>query len=235
MNEVGPLLGDVLRLADDPFLRELGAGVLDEQPIASIGDVSGAVYELVCASLGPRPRIHPEAYVSPLANVADDVVIGPGVRVHEYSTVRGRTVISSHVHIGYGCEISRSLVGEHSILSHRATVGCCVIGRGCYFSADLLTAACVMTNEDMLRPDKPISFALPDGRRMSTGEPKWSAVIGDGVRAGARVTVGPGSVINARSVLASNTTVATVWIPANSRVSGPQSGSQITTPLEGLS
>ncbi len=233
MSGAGPLLGDVLRLSDDPFLKDLGAGALDEQPIASIGDISGAVYDLACAALGDRPRIHPDAYVSPLANVANDVVIGPGTRVYEYSTVRGQTVISSAVHIGYGCEISRSLVGENSILSHRATVGCCVIGRHCYFSADLLTAACVMSNPDMLRPDKPISFALPDGGRISTGEAKWSALIGDHVRAGSRVTVGPGAVVNARSVLHANTTVATTWIPADSRVTGPEPAIRITPRLGG--
>lgn len=70
---------------------------------------------------------------------------------------------------------------------------------------------------------------------MSTGEPKWSALIGDGVRAGARVTVGPGAVINARSVLAQSTTVATAWIPADSQVSEPQSARPISTPLEGQS
>ncbi|MFF4504825.1 hypothetical protein [Streptomyces sp. NPDC001401] len=230
MSGPGPLLGDVLRLSDDVFLKGLGAGVLDEQPIASIGDVSGAVYDLVRASLGDQPNIHPDAYVSPLANVADDVVIGPGARVHEYSTVRGRTVISSQVHIGYGCEVSRSLVGEHSILSHRATVGCCVIGRHCYFSADLLTPSCLITNDDMLRPDKSISFALPDGGRMSTGQPKWAALIGDHVRAGSRVSVGPGAVVGARSLLEANVTVATAWISSDTRVQGPEH--QIT-PLGG--
>ncbi|MEU6475324.1 hypothetical protein ABZ858_00265 [Streptomyces sp. NPDC047017] len=230
MSDVGPLLGDVLRLSDDPFLKELGAGALDEKPIASIGDITGAVYDLVRTGLGGRPSIDPDAYVSPRANVAEDVVIGPGVRVHEYSTVRGRTVLSSYVHVGYGCEISRSLVGEHSILSHRATLGCVVIGRHCYFSADFLTASCLITNSDMLNPDRPISFVLPDGRRRSTGQPKWSGVIGDHVRAGARVAVGPGAVVGARSLLEANATVATAWVPADSRV--PRSDPR-TTPSGG--
>ncbi|MET9528233.1 hypothetical protein [Streptomyces coeruleorubidus] len=228
------MLGDVLRLGDDAFLKELGVNALDEQPITSVGDIADTVYRLTTASLGDRPRIHPSAYVSPLANVHDDVVIGPGARIHEYSTVRARTVISSNVHIGYGCEISRSMIGEHSVLSHRATVGCCVIGRHCYFSADLLTAACLISNSDMLQPDKPIAVALPGGGRMSTGEPKWSALVGDHVRAGSRVTIGPGAVINARSVLGANATVATVWVPADSRVSGPEPGCQIA-PMGGHS
>ncbi|MGM9465388.1 hypothetical protein [Streptomyces murinus] len=218
MTGVGPLLGEVLRLSDDPFLMELGAGALDDQPIAALGDISGAVYDLVRAGLGGRPAIHPDAYVSPKAIVADDVVIGPGVRVHEFSTVRGRTVLSSHVHVGYGCEISRSLVGEHSILSHRATLGCCVIGRHCYFSADVMTPSCLINNGDMLRPDKPIFFALPDGRRLSTGQPKWSALIGDHVRAGSRVSVGPGAVVGAGSLLETNAAVGTAWISAGTRV-----------------
>ncbi|MER6074660.1 transferase [Streptomyces sp. NPDC001817] len=230
MSGTGPLLGDVLRLSDDPFLKDLGVGVLDEQPIASVGDISGALYDLVRAALGDRPRIHPDAYVSPLANVAEDVVIGPGTSVHEFSTVRGRTVLSSNVHVGYGCEISRSVVGEHSILSHRATVGCCVIGRHCYFSAELLTPSCLISNTDMLRPDRPISFALPGGGRMSTGEAKWSAVIGDHVRAGSRVSIGPGAIVGARSLLEANATVATAWIPPDARVHGP---AHTITPLGG--
>jgi UDP-3-O-[3-hydroxymyristoyl] glucosamine N-acyltransferase len=232
VSDDGPLLSDVLCLSDDPFLKELGAGALDEQPISSIGDVSAAVYDLVRTALGDRPHIHPDAYVSPLAKVTDDVVIGPGVRVHEYSTVRGRTVLSSHVHIGYGCEVSRSLVAEHSIISHRATIGCCVIGRHCYFSADLLTPSCLISNDDMLHPDKPICFVLPEGGRMSTGQSKWSALIGDHVRAGSRVSVGPGAVVGSRSLLGANVTVATAWIPADTRLRGPEPQS---SPLGGSS
>ncbi|MGW2169215.1 hypothetical protein ACWC1C_01630 [Streptomyces sp. NPDC001705] len=224
----GPLLGDVLRLADDPQLKEWGTAVLDGEPIAGIGDVSGAVYDLVNASLGDQPRIHPDAYVSPLANVHDDVVIGPGTRVHEYSTVRGRTVISGDVHIGYGCEISRSVIGQGSILSHRATIGCALIGRDTYFATDLVIGVCVLSNPDMLHPSKPVAFALPNGGRMSTGQPKWGAIVGDGVRAGVRVTLGPGAIVGAGSTLHANVNVPTAWIPPGSTLRPARTDFQIT-------
>ncbi|MGW1847889.1 hypothetical protein [Streptomyces sp. NPDC001966] len=92
-----------------------------QEPIAAIGDVSGAVYDLVRAGLGDGHRIHPSAYVSSLASVGEDVVLGPGAAIHEYSTVRSRTVISRNVHIGYGCEIPRSAIRQGSELSHQAT------------------------------------------------------------------------------------------------------------------
>ncbi|WP_406434148.1 hypothetical protein OHA59_45315 [Streptomyces sp. NBC_01589] len=145
MNASGPLLGDVMRLGDDTFLKEWGADALDGKPIAAIGDLSGAIYDLVCAGLGDRRRIHPSAYVSPLANVCDDVVIGPGAVIHEYSTVRARTVISQNVQVGYGCEVSRSVIGQNSELAHRATVCCSVIGRGSYFAVGLVTACCLLS------------------------------------------------------------------------------------------
>lgn len=160
----GPLLGDVLRLGDDPHLKKWGAGVLDVEPVAALGDISGAVYDLACAHLGAGPRIHPTAYVSPLANVHEDVVIGPGARIYEYATVRGRSVVSGDVHIGYGCEISRSVLAQGAVLSHRATIACSVIGQHAYFATGLVIAVCTLSNPDMLRPTRPVDFAGPDGR-----------------------------------------------------------------------
>lgn len=234
MNEDGPLLGEVLRLGDDPFLKGWGADVLDSKPIAAIADVSGAVYDLVCASLGDQPRIHPSAYVSSLANVAADVVIGPEAMVHEYSTVRGRTVISAGVHIGYGCEISRSIIGAGTELSHRATISCSVIGQHAYFATGLVTAACLLSNPDMLHPDRTVEFGLPDGGRMSTGLAKWGALVGDRVRAGIRVSLSPGTVVGADSILHAGITVPTAWIPPGSTLHPPTAGFHLTPRTEGV-
>nr|WSX75797.1 hypothetical protein OH826_19250 [Streptomyces sp. NBC_00899] len=225
----GPLLGDVLRLGDDPHLKKWGAGVLDVEPVAALGDISGAVYDLACAHLGAGPRIHPTAYVSPLANVHEDVVIGPGARIYEYATVRGRSVVSGDVHIGYGCEISRSVLAQGAVLSHRATIACSVIGQHAYFATGLVIAVCTLSNPDMLRPTRPVDFAGPDGRRISTGEPKWGAIIGDRVRAGLRVALGPGAIVGAGTVLHSNVTVPTAWIPPGSTVRPPHPGYLLTT------
>jgi UDP-3-O-[3-hydroxymyristoyl] glucosamine N-acyltransferase len=216
MNVASPLLGDVLRLGDDVQLAAWGVADLDEVPIAELGDLSAAVYERVCASLGDRPRIHPSAYVSPKAIVHDDVVIGPRAVVHEFSTVRARTVISAGVHVGYGCEISRSVIGQRAVLSHRATIGCAIIGQEAYFATDLAIAVCVLSNPDMLHPTKSIRFALPGGGRQDTGQAKWGAIVGERVRAGLRVTLGPGAVIGADTVIHSGITVSTAWIPAGS-------------------
>ncbi|MFF2936399.1 LbetaH domain-containing protein [Streptomyces mirabilis] len=233
MNDAGPLLGDVLRLGDDPHLRDWGADVLDGEPIAAIGDVSGAVYDLVCAGLGSHPRIHPTAYVSPRATVAADVVVGPGARIYEYSTVRQRTVISGGAHIGYGCEISRSVIGQRSILSHRATISCAVIGRRAYFAAGLVIAVCLLSNPDMLYPTRPIEFGLPDAGRMSTGLPKWGALVGDGVRAGVSVVLGPGTVVGNGAILHAGVTVPTAWIPPGSTLHPPSAGYHLTPRTEG--
>ncbi|MFD0542195.1 hypothetical protein ACFQ1B_02425 [Streptomyces mexicanus] len=162
----------------------------------------------------------------------DDVVIGPGARVHEYSTVRGRTVISADVHIGYGCEISRSVIGRGSVLSHRATIGCAVIGSEAYFATGLVIGVCLLSNPDMLRPTKPVHVALPGGRRASTGEPKWGAIVGDKVRAGVRVTLGLGAVVGSGSVLHAGVNLATAWIPPGSVVRPPGTGFHIA-PVQG--
>lgn len=207
----GPLLGEVLPLAEDEQLAAWGAAVLDAVPIAEIGDIAGALYALVVKS--GASRIDPSAYVSPLANIGEDVVIGPGVRVHEFSTVRSRSVLSAGAHVGYGCEISRSVVGAGTAFAHRATVCCSVIGRDCHFATSLNTVTCLLSNPDMLNPARPVAFALPGGGRTSTGEPKWGALVGHRVRAGLGVTLGPGAVVGSDCTLHAGVTVATAWIP----------------------
>lgn len=229
MNAAIPVLGDVLRLGDDAQLAAWGAADLDDVPIAELGDMSTAVYERVCASLGGQPHIHPSAYVSPKANVHGDVVIGPRAVVHEFSTVRARTVISADVHVGYGCEISRSVIGCRAVLSHRATIGCAIIGQEAYFATDLVIAVCVLSNPDMLHPTKSVHFALSDGGWQDTGQPKWGAIVGERVRAGTRVTLGPGAVIGADTVIHSGITVSTDWIPADS-ILRQRASYEITTP-----
>ncbi len=232
----GPLLSEVLSLRLDPQLRQWDAAGLDGQPIEEIGDLAGAVWERVAKSLARDhgPNIHPTAWISPLANIGADVIIGPGAKVYEFSTVRNRSVLGADVTVGYGCEVSRTVLGSGTALAHRAMVSCSVIGQHVHFASQLTIAPCLLTNPDMRHPTRPIAFGLPDGTRLDSGQPKWGALVGDEVRAGIGITLGPGTVIGARSLLHGGVAVSTAWIPADSCLYPPtRLGYQRETHSEG--
>ena len=211
-----PVLGATLRLSLDPLFQEWGLGLLDDVPLMEIGSIAPVAYRLAVSTIGSGPRVHPSAIVSPLANVADDVVIGPGCHIGEYSTVRDRSVLSAGVHVGYGCEINRSIIAAGTSLGHRIGLGHSVVGRACHLSSSLTVAVCDLWSPDMLHPSRPINITMADGTVVETGEPKWGAVIGDRVRTGVNVALGPGAVIGADCVLYGETTVASTEIPPRS-------------------
>ncbi len=211
-----PVLGDTLRLSLDPLFQEWGLGLLDDLPLVEIGGIAPVAYRLAASAIGSGPRVHPSAVVSPLANIADDVVIGPGCRVCEYSTVRDRSVLSAGVHVGYGCEVNRSVIAAGTSLGHRVGLGHSVVGRACHLSSSLTVAVCDLWSPDMLHPSRPISITMADGTLVETGKPKWGAVIGDGVRTAVNVTLGPGAVIGADCVLYGEVAVACTEIPSRS-------------------
>ncbi|MDX2930626.1 nucleoside-diphosphate-sugar pyrophosphorylase [Streptomyces sp. ME02-6977A] len=55
--------------------------------------------------------MHPTARIHPTAIVNDDVIIGSGVKVWEFTIVRGHTHLTPGVSIGFNCEITNSCLG----------------------------------------------------------------------------------------------------------------------------
>ncbi|MFF0061929.1 nucleoside-diphosphate-sugar pyrophosphorylase [Streptomyces sp. NPDC005279] len=110
-------LGDYLTTPADHDLRSTSYGHLGTYELA---DFLAGWDELHHQALAHLPyRIHPTAYVHPNAIIGDDVVIGPHVRVWEFSTIRAGSVLCAGVSIGFNCEVTKSFIGEGSVLGHR--------------------------------------------------------------------------------------------------------------------
>ncbi|WP_445280205.1 hypothetical protein [Streptomyces sp. DSM 118148] len=91
----------------------------------------------------PHP-IHPTAQIHPTAIIGDDVIIGPGVHVWEFSAVRAGSVLCAGVSVGFNCEVTRTFLGERTILSHRIGVNRTLVGAGAHLSATVTVAAISM-------------------------------------------------------------------------------------------
>ncbi|MFE9398277.1 transferase [Streptomyces flavidovirens] len=141
---------------------------------------------------GLPERIHPTAQIHPTAIIGDDVIVGPNVRVHEFSTVRKGSVLCAGSSVGFGCEVTRTLIGEGSILGHQVGIGRSIVGANVHVSASVVVAAISLWNFDMRVPRKEIVMRAPDGERYECLVSQFGALLGDGVQTGSQITLGPG-------------------------------------------
>ncbi len=157
-----------------------------------------------------QASISPAALISPKATVTGKVIIEYGVKVMEYSVIRGpvhigrntiignNCLIRDHTYIGDDCmigcgtEITRSWVKDRCEL-HRNYVGDSVICEGC-----LIGAGTVLANK---RLDGKTVKMMIDGKLIDTGQVKLGCVIGRGCKIGVNCSIMPGVRIAAGSVV----------------------------------
>jgi len=136
---------------------------------------------------GNHPRVHPSAYVHPLASLIGRVEVGPdcfiapfaslrgdfgsirvgaGVNVQDCCTVHGapdgEVVLEDDAHLGHGCIIHNALVGRNVLVGMNAVVlDGVVLGEGC-----VVGSGCVV----------PSGVAVPAGK-LIVGVP--GKIVGD--------------------------------------------------------
>ena len=98
--------------------------------------------------------------------------------------VRVRRFVDRNCKVGQAVEIKNSIVMDSSFVSHLAYVGDSIIGRNCNVGGGALFA-------NLRLDDKNVKMEV-NGIRVDTGRRKLGAVVGDGVKLGARVTIMPG-------------------------------------------
>ncbi|MEU5417923.1 transferase [Streptomyces sp. NPDC020667] len=211
-------LGDYITGPVEGQLAETVYGAVEE---FELRDFLAAWDQFHQAALAGMPeRIHPSAFVHPSAIIGDDVIIGPGVKVHEFSTVRKGTVLCAGVSVGFNCEVTRSFLGEGTVLGHRIGVNSSIIGARAHLSANVTLAAISMWCADMRKPDKEVFFRVPGGL-YRCGTPTFGALVGDGVQTGNGISLGPGVALGKGCRVSGGVIVAARAVPTASVVSMP--------------
>ncbi|MEU6401629.1 transferase [Streptomyces sp. NPDC046985] len=164
-------------------------------------------------------RVHPTARIHPTAILGEDVIVGAGVRVWEFTTVRGRTYLGPGVSVGFNCEVTNCYLGSDTVLGHRIGLNRTLVGDGAHLSADVVAAAIHMTDQ-MTRPDRDAFLRLPDGLyRCRT--PRFGALIGDRVQTGSRITLGPGAAVGRDCRIHSHTAIGPSSVISDRQVVAP--------------
>jgi carbonic anhydrase/acetyltransferase-like protein (isoleucine patch superfamily) len=127
---------------------------------------------------GNRPRVHPSAYVHPLASLIGRVEVGPdcyigpfaslrgdfgairvgaGANVQDCCTVHGapggEVVLEDDAHLGHGCIIHNALVGRNVLVGMNAVVlDGVVLGEGCVVGSCCVVPSGLATSGPIWRP-----------------------------------------------------------------------------------
>ncbi|MGW5971925.1 transferase [Streptomyces sp. NPDC055186] len=165
-------------------------------------------------------RIHPTAQIHPTAIIGDDVIIGPGVHVWEFSTVRAGSVLCAGVSVGFNCEVTRTFLGERTVLGHRIGVNRALVGADAHLSANVTVAAISMWSPHMRSPEREIVLRAPGGL-YRCGTPQFGALIGDRVQTGNNISLGPGLAVGRDCRIASGVTLVARTIPDHSAITAP--------------
>lgn len=131
--------------------------------------------------------------------------------------VRDHSVIGPGSAVGFGAEVTRSLLVEAVYMKHVSFVGDSVLGRHVHLGAFCSTTGMRNTSGAVREPATEEIMITLDGSRISTGQTKFGAVIGDEVGLPAAKVLSPGTLIGPGTVIRPHTHIGGV-LPAGSSV-----------------
>lgn len=169
------------------------------------------------ASVQGEVIIEPGARVEAGARIIGPVLICSGAVISGGALVRDHSVVGPGCQIGFGAEITRSLLAGGCFVKHPAFIGDSVIGRGVNVGSFCSTTGLRCDRGPVVEPAVDEITVTLDGKRIGTGQTKLGAIIGDGVALPAGTVLSPGTLIGPGSVIYPRDHIGGV-LPAGSRV-----------------
>jgi bifunctional UDP-N-acetylglucosamine pyrophosphorylase/glucosamine-1-phosphate N-acetyltransferase len=151
------------------------------------------------------------------ARVIGPVLVCTGSVLSAGALVRDHSVIGPGCRIGFGAEITRSLLTSHVFAKHPCFVGDSVIGRRVNIGSFSSTTGLRCDRGPVAEPAIEEITVTLDGQRISTGQTKFGAVVGDEVVLPAGSVLSPGTLIGPGTVIHPRDHIGG-FLPAGSRV-----------------
>ncbi|MEU4077564.1 hypothetical protein [Streptomyces venezuelae] len=151
------------------------------------------------------------------AQVIGPVLVCAGAVVAAGALVRDHSVIGPGCRIGFGAEITRSLLAGHVFMKHPCFIGDSVIGRRVNIGSFCSTTGLRCDRGPVAEPALEEITVNLDGQRILTGQTKFGAVIGDEVALPAGTVLSPGTLIGPGTVVYPRDHIGG-FLPAGSRV-----------------
>ncbi|WP_405772644.1 hypothetical protein OHU34_44055 (plasmid) [Streptomyces sp. NBC_00080] len=151
------------------------------------------------------------------AQIIGPVLVCTGSVISAGALVRDHSVIGPGCRIGFGAEITRSLLAAHVFMKHPGFIGDSVIGRGVNIGSFCSTTGLRCDRGPVAEPAIEEITVNLDGQRITTGQTKFGAVIGDEVALPAGTVLSPGTLIGPRTVIYPRDHIGG-FLPSGSRI-----------------
>lgn len=161
--------------------------------------------------------VHAGARIETGAQVIGPVLVCTGSVISAGALVRDHSVIGPGCRIGFGAEITRSLLAGHVFIKHPCFIGDSVIGRGVNIGSFCSTTGLRCDRGPVAEPAVEDITVNLDGQRITTGQTKFGAVIGDEVALPAGTVLSPGTLIGPRTVIYPRDHIGG-FLPSGSRI-----------------
>ncbi|WP_404815591.1 hypothetical protein [Streptomyces thermolineatus] len=216
-DDLGPYITSLLGRCETVFdVKRTMAADLDAPEAAGLTTDAAGVVE-AGALLHGAVIVQTGARIEAGAQVIGPVLICTGAVIAAGAMVRDHSVIGPGCRIGFGAEITRSLLTGNVFMKHPCFIGDSVVGRRVNVGSFCSTTGLRCDRGPVPEPAiEEITVSLGD-RRVSTGQTKFGAVIGDEVTLPAGTFLSPGTLIGPRTVVYPRHHIGGV-LPSDSRV-----------------
>jgi len=154
--------------------------------------------EKYCKILG-KVIIEKGAEIKSGTYIEGPAYIGRNSKIGPNSYIRPFTCIGEECRIGQAVEIKNSIIGDGTHIAHLSYVGDSIIGENCNLGAGTIIAN--------LRFDSKTIKTRVKGKIVDTGRRKFGCVFGDNVKTGIHVSIMPGVLVGANSIIGPNSVV----------------------------
>lgn len=213
--ELGPYVQTLLRRCRSIFdIKATMAADLDRDA-ECLSEENGVVEE--GAMIQGKVVVQANARIEAGAQVIGPVLVCADTVVSAGALVRDHSVIGPGCRIGFGAEITRSLLTGNVFMKHPCFIGDSVIGRHVNIGSFCSTTGLRCDRGPISEPAiEEITINL-GGHRITTGQTKFGAVIGDEVALPAGTVLSPGTLIGPGTVVYPRDHIGG-FLPADSRV-----------------
>jgi bifunctional UDP-N-acetylglucosamine pyrophosphorylase/glucosamine-1-phosphate N-acetyltransferase len=140
--------------------------------------------------------INPSSTIHPTAIVGKDVIVGKNVKIGPYCYIRDNVILDDDVFLGYGIEISNSVILCGTQIHHSAFIGNSVIGEDCNLGAWFVTSTRRLDSKD--------NVIKVEEKTIKSMRRHHGAILGDGVEVGVLVCTMPGATVGHSSIIFPN-------------------------------
>lgn len=148
--------------------------------------------------------------------VQGPALVCSGAFIRHGALIRDNSIIGPRSKIGHSSAIARSVVMADSFATHSAFIGDSIIGSNVNIGSSCVFANLIVDTK-VTEPAAEHIYVRIDGSRVDTGYTKFGAIVGDGSRTAAHISIGPGTLISKGVTLHTRAQVSGTF-PSNTNV-----------------